>query len=565
MNPGYAGRSVLPDNLKALFRPVAMMVPDYVAISEISLYSYGFFESRTLAKKIAQTYRLCSEQLSTQYHYDYGMRAVKSVLTAAKNLKYEATRKMSRLASKAAGSLQEGSLHDHSSASATANNQTHVSLEESEELLILKSIMDVNLPKFLQDDIPLFEGIISDLFPGVEVPPPSYQELQRCARKVMQKDNLQVKKKFTEKIIQLYDMIKCRHGLMLVGPANSGKTTTYRVLQNTLTLVAAEAPSLEEKEVEIYVINPKSITLSQLYGNYDAISQEFTDGVLGSIFRYCSYTKPNIKRRWIVFDGPVDAKWIENMNTVLDDNKRLCLMNSEIIQMTDSMNMVFETHDLSKASPATISRCGMVYMAEDSYGGPQTLLKSWLNVFVEKTNLATLQVVPPEYLPKRMVTLFDLMFMDCLQRVKKTCGFVLPASENQITASLFRIMTIMTQQASFIERIHDPSIKPDEITQRFDMIFQYAMMWSLGAIVDDASQRTFQLRLREKISEIFKVEGKQFRIERTFQIPDGGMPPTNYYVDGMLWISWKDLLNRQEARVFQHDEGPTSDIIVPTT
>ncbi|XP_032303513.1 dynein heavy chain 3, axonemal isoform X3 [Coturnix japonica] len=514
MNPGYAGRAELPDNLKALFRTVAMMVPDYSLIGEISLYSMGFLDSRSLAQKIVATYRLCSEQLSSQHHYDYGMRAVKSVLTAAGNLKLKYP-------------------------------------DENESVLLLRALMDVNLAKFLAQDVPLFQSIISDLFPGVVLPTPDYELFTQALTANIEKMNLQPVPWFVGKIIQVYEMMLVRHGFMIVGEPLGGKTCAYQALAGALGDLNA-AKSMDEFAVEYKVINPKAITMGQLYGSFDPVSHEWTDGVLAHAFR-AQAASTTEDRKWIVFDGPVDAVWIENMNTVLDDNKKLCLMSGEIIQMSSKMSLIFEAADLEEASPATVSRCGMIYM------DPQQL--GWKPL--KDSYILTLPPNLQEDHRELVNNLFMWLVEPCLDFIHYNCKAVVQTSSLHLTYSFMRLYTCLLDEIKQPEEEGKESMSAQQITLWLQGLFLFALVWTIGGTIDADSRKKFDVFYRNLL---LGTEGrpKNVKITRNNIFPEKGTVYDFYFHKrgSGQWSLWTDSITQEEQVI--PAGAKVSELIIPT-
>ncbi|CAB0031813.1 unnamed protein product [Trichogramma brassicae] len=437
MNPGYAGRTELPDNLKSLFRPVSMMVPDYKLIAEVTLYSEGFESSKPLSKKMTLMYTLCSEQLSQQDHYDFGMRAVKSVLVMAGSLKRD-------------------------------NPDIH------ENIVLIRALRDSNLPKFLADDAELFQGILGDLFPGVVLPEEDYGVLQQTAVEIMKESLLQPEACSINKVIQLHETMRVRHGVMLVGPTGAGKTTVLNVLKESYgRLNEMGIKNQYYQKVHMYTMNPKAVTMGELYGEVSLASNEWHDGLLGVV-----------DHQWVVCDGPVDAVWIENMNTVLDDNKMLCLANSERIKLTPYVHMIFEVGDLAQASPATVSRCGMVYLDPTELKW-MPYVKTWIATISE-------QLFKKEIAPF-LLELFAKYVEAGLVFFRKNCDHAIAQVDISKVSMLCALLQSLILEPGAIDRTADLSKIKTFLTQAF--VFSY--IWSIGGNVVDGSRETFEYFVRE--------------------------------------------------------------------
>ena len=473
MNPGYAGRSELPDNLKAIVRPVSMMVPDFTLIAEIMMFAEGFQTAKVLAKKMIAIMELSQQQLSKQDHYDYGLRSF--VIPIAR----------------AAGALKRGDA------------------EASEEVIMYRTMLDLIKPKLVFLDLPLFMALLTDLFPGVELPANDGGSLRKMLEQELTNNNLQIVDEYIVKMIQIFDCKVARHGNMIVGKTGSGKSEAWKCLQRSMAKLKVQEPDNELFEkVHVHTINPLALSNDEIYGCFDPATHEWCDGVLAKTMRNICKDEAS-DQKWVLFDGPVDTLWIESMNTLLDDNKLLTLLSGERISMPPQVSILFEVEDLSQASPATVSRAGMIYLNVEDLGN-MPFITSWLATKEEPVMVETLQKLVEKYLD----TVLEFKRRDCKELVEV----------DQL--STVRCLTILFDSQATAENGIAPH-EGESYVVMIEMVFVFCIVWTIGASLEETGRAKFDAQLRE-------MDARFPAAETVF----------DYYVDfkKKAWALWEEKL-----------------------
>ena len=473
MNPGYAGRQELPENLKILFRGVTMMVPDRQVIMKVKLASQGYQNNDVISKKFFVLYKLCEEQLSKQRHYDFGLRNILSVLRTA-------------------GSV----LRDEKN-----RPRPGTDMNIHEEILFMRTVHSMNLSKLVSEDISLFESLLSDTFRDRGDPEKQDHPLiNQHLNDVIREKGLFVWEDWRNKIIQLYETKLVRHGIMVVGPALCGKSMCYNAMTDTLSRVIPRGQSQPFPHQQ-FRMNPKAINAGQMFGRTDASTGDWHDGVFSSLWR-AAVALSSKRSIWIVCDGPIDAIWIENLNTVLDDNKLLTLANGDRLLMMDAMKLCFEVENLQNASPATVSRAGIIYIS-DTVLGWRPIIQSKLTAHVEQERIipADVQMLCSPNIAKKILHLFlpkgcdgrDETAVDRLYNFYSTqCTVVMKTSLAHIVTNAFHLIVALG------EELQNEAVTDDLLKQ----IFWWALAWSFGGMLESKDRERMDAFIREEFKNM---------------------------------------------------------------
>ncbi|CAJ0586706.1 unnamed protein product, partial [Mesorhabditis spiculigera] len=504
---------------------VGLCQPDRQLIAQVMLFSQGFRTAEVLANKIVPLFILCKEQLSAQCHYDFGLRALKYVLVSAGNIKRE------KLNQVGAAALED----------------------VAEQQMLIQSVCETMVPKLVNEDIALLFSLLSDVFPSIQYAPNEMTDLREklseiCSAQMLCYSNRtgELGSAWVEKVLQLYQITNLNHGLMLVGPSGTGKTTAWKMLLKALD-------KLEGGEGVAHVIDAKAMSKDFLYGWMDQNTREWTDGLFTSIVRkIIDNVRGELdKRQWIIFDGDVDPEWVENLNSVLDDNKLLTLPNGERLAIPSNVA------DLQYATLATVSRCGMVWFSEEVVSSEMLFsnyLKTLTNISLETESAPAtiamtlqLQKTAAEFLQQHFSA--DGLVPLSLRYALTNCEHIMVATSQRLLSSFFAMMNYS------IRVMVQANAMREDIPFSHDQVEAYVARSMLANIVW-AFSGDGRLSNREALSE-------HIRKSTTLPLPPNAQAPIIDY-EVTLTGEWRPWIAKVPKMEIETHRVAAADLVVPT-
>lgn len=409
---------------------------------------------------------------------------------------------------------------------------------------------------------------MADVFPGVDYVPVDLEALRTEILKVCAERRLVPGERWISKILQLYQIQKIQHGLMMVGPSGSGKTNAWRIL-----LAALER--LDGVEGVSYVIDPKAIHKEALYGTLDPTTREWNDGLFTHILRKIvdDVRGESGKRHWIIFDGDVDPEWVENLNSVLDDNKLLTLPNGERLNLPPNVRIMFEVEHLRYATLATVSRCGMIWFSEDIIE-PTMVYRHYLDTLsnvaldadedepfdlsaVRRTDaLASDAASPSLVTQKEIASILEQYFAegDIISAALKYAESIDHIMDFTITRALNTLFSLINKTARNILEYNtqhsDFPLSNEKVEQYVTKRLLVNIIWAFSG---DA-----RLELRANLGEFLRT---QTGIDLPLMASGSSLIDYDVQVATGEWISWQ---SRVPVIEIEAHAVTASDIVVPT-
>lgn len=368
--------------------------------------------------------------------------------------------------------------------------------DTQEDVLLVRTLKEANLSKLVEHDVPVCISLINDVFPGVKSQLADNHKLTINIEKSLQAMHLQKSSAFLTKAQQIHDAQSSQQSVVIVGESGCGKSTLIRVLGAAYGSMMDASHAYDN--VDISVVYPAAMSISELYGGYKS-SAEWRDGIIPTMLRDNLNTEANkvARKKWIVFDGSMESEWVDYLNSVVDVSRNLCLPSSERVQVPDCVSFMFEADDLSRASPALLSRCGVVYI-EESQVDMLALVRHWgMNILSKYVNRQT---------AKAMVATIEANIEVTVSFVHSECKELTTTTSNHLVQSFLHVFL-----AKLIEYLGvDPSNQSKSTSAAADMFVQdidlmnatvlWCLIWSVAANIDDNSRIKFHEWCRSRFS-----------------------------------------------------------------